>query len=320
MNHRKPGFKLVAVVPCFNEGSHLALFIEQLARTITQITSNYEIILVNDGSTDETSIVVESLLEHFPLHYIELSRNFGKEAALMAGINHSDGDATLLIDADFQHPLEIIPKMAQLWFDDYDMVYGVIQSRDKEGWIKRFGAKIFYSLVNTSKVHIPSNAGDFRWLDKKVCVALNRLQERGRFMKGLYAWVGYKSIGIDFVPNPRLSGKSNFSAAGLFRLGMAGVTAFTNFPLRLWTILGLGISFLAIIYGAYVVLDTVIFGNSTSGWPTLTVSLMFFSGVQLISIGVLGEYIGRIFEETKARPLYLISSEVRSADFSKTTS
>lgn len=312
MNHRKSGFKLVAVVPCFNEGGHLALFIEQLAQTIVQITPHYEIILVNDGSTDRTPVVAHSLLEYFPLHYIELSRNFGKEAALMAGIHHSDGDATLLIDADFQHPLEIIPQMAQFWFDGYDMVYGVIQSRDEEGWIKRLGAKVFYSLVNTSKVHIPSNAGDFRWLDKKVCLALNRLQERGRFMKGLYAWVGFKSIGIDFVPNPRLSGKSNFSAASLFRLGMAGVTAFTNFPLRLWTMLGLAISLLAIIYGAYVVLDTVIFGNPTSGWPTLTVSLMFFSGVQLISVGVLGEYIGRIFEETKARPLYLIAADKKA--------
>jgi len=320
MNHRKSGFKLVAVVPCFNEGSHLALFIEQLAQAIAQITPHYEIIVVNDGSADETSIIAQSILELFPIHYIELSRNFGKEAALMAGIHHSDGDATLLIDADFQHPLEIIPRMAQLWLDGYDMVYGVIQSRDKEGWIKRLGTKVFYSLVNTSKVHIPSNAGDFRWLDKKVCSALNRLQERGRFMKGLYAWVGFKSIGIDFVPNPRLSGKSSFSAASLFRLGMAGVTAFTNFPLRLWTMLGLGISFLAIIYGAYVVLDTVIFGNPTSGWPTLTVSLMFFSGVQLISIGVLGEYIGRIFEETKARPLYLISSEAKSTNHSKVIS
>ena len=313
MNDRQPFFKLSVVVPCFNEGEHLALFVRKLVDTVCKITPNYEIIVVNDGSTDQTSAVALSLLNDFSMRYIEFSRNFGKEAALIAGIEHAEGDATLLIDADFQHPIEMVPQMAELWFDGFDMVYGVIKNRQEEGWFKKFGTKLFYSLVSTSQVSIPANAGDFRWLDRKVCDALNRLQERGRFMKGLYAWVGFKSIALEFTPNPRISGVSSFGATNLIKLGVTGVTAFTNLPLRLWTMLGFATSLLAIVYGCYVVLDTVFFGNPTNGWPTLTVSLMFFSGVQLISIGVLGEYIGRIFEETKGRPLYLIAQDHKSA-------
>lgn len=313
MSDRQPDFKLSVVVPCFNEGKHLALFVRKLVDAVCKITPNYEIIVVNDGSTDQTGAVALSLLNDFSMRYIEFSRNFGKEAALMAGIERADGDATLLIDADFQHPLEMVPRMAALWLEGFDMVYGVIKDRQKEGWFKKFGTKLFYSLVNTSQVSIPANAGDFRWIDRKVCDALNRLQERGRFMKGLYAWVGFKSIALEFTPNPRISGVSSFGATNLIKLGLTGVTAFTNLPLRLWTMLGFVISLLAIVYGCYVVLDTVFFGNPTNGWPTLTVSLMFFSGVQLISIGVLGEYIGRIFDETKARPQYLIAQDQKSA-------
>lgn len=313
MSHRQPGFKLSVVVPCFNEGKHLTLFVKNLADTVCKITPDYEIIIVNDGSTDQTATIALSLLNDFPMRYLEFSRNFGKEAALIAGIEHADGDATLLIDADFQHPLEMIPQMANLWLEGFDMIYGVIKNRREEGWFKKIGTKLFYSLVSTSQVSIPANAGDFRWLDRKVCDALNRLQERGRFMKGLYAWVGFKSIAMEFTPNPRISGTSSFGAANLIKLGLTGVTAFTNLPLRLWITLGFAISLLAIVYGCYVVLDTVFFGNPTTGWPTLTVSLMFFSGVQLISIGVLGEYIGRIFEETKGRPLYLIAHDQKSS-------
>jgi len=313
MSHRQPGFSLSVVVPCFNEGEHLALFIKKLAQTVEGITPNYEIIIVDDGSSDQTATVALKLLDHFPMRFITLSRNFGKEAALMAGMDHADGDAVLLIDADFQHPLEMVPQMAALWLGGVDMVYGVIKSRRGEGYLKRLGTSLFYSLVSTSQVKIPVNAGDFRWLDKKVCKALTELKERGRFMKGLYAWVGFRSVPLEFIPNPRYSGSSSFNTRNLFKLGIAGLTAFTNLPLRLWTLLGLVISMAAIIYGCYVVLDTVFFGNPTSGWPTLTVSLMFFSGVQLISIGVLGEYIGRIFEETKARPLYVIAHDQKSS-------
>jgi len=243
------------------------------------------------------------------LHYIEFSRNFGKESALMAGINHAGGDAILLIDADFQHPLNKIMEMELLWKNGYDMVYGVIINRVKESWWKKLGTRLFYSLMNSSEVVIPINAGDFRWLDRRVAEALKQLPEKNRFMKGLYAWVGFKSIAIPFVPADRLSGTSSFRLRNLIKLALSGLTSFSTLPLRIWTLVGVLISLTAITYGVYVVFDTLINGNPTSGWPTITVALMLFSGVQLLSIGILGEYIGRIFTEVKQRPLYLISKD-----------
>jgi glycosyltransferase involved in cell wall biosynthesis len=175
---------------------------------------------------------------------------------------------------------------------------------------KRFGTRLFYALLNTSDITIPENAGDFRWLDRKVVNALKNLPERNRFMKGLYAWVGFKSIAIPFEPKNRESGKSTFSMGRLIKLGMAGLTSFSAAPLQLWIGIGALISFLALVYGAYVIMDTVVYGNSVSGWPTLTVALMLFSGIQLLSIGILGEYIGRIFTEVKQRPLYIIAEDL----------
>jgi glycosyltransferase involved in cell wall biosynthesis len=190
------------------------------------------------------------------------------------------------------------------------MVYGVIVDRHNEAFLKRMGTRFFYSLMSAgADVPIPENAGDFRWLDKKVVEAIRALPERNRFMKGLYAWVGFKSIAIPFVPADRLSGTSSFRLRNLIKLALSGLTSFSTLPLRVWTIVGVLISIAAITYGIYVVFDTLINGNPTSGWPTITVALMLFSGVQLLSIGILGEYIGRIFTEVKQRPLYLISKD-----------
>jgi glycosyltransferase involved in cell wall biosynthesis len=244
------------------------------------------------------------------IRYLEFSRNFGKEAALMAGIDHASGDATLLIDADFQHPLEKLQEMAELWKSGYEMIYGVIVNRQGESITKRLGTSLLYKLLNTSDIAIPENAGDFRWLDRKVVNALKNLPERNRFMKGLYAWVGFKSIAIPFELRARPSGETSFSTGSLVKLGMAGLTSFSAAPLQLWIGIGALISLLALIYGAYVIVDTVVYGNAVSGWPTLTVALMLFSGIQLLSIGVLGEYIGRIFTEVKQRPLYVIADDI----------
>lgn len=303
-------FRLSVVVPCYNEGAHLKAFIEALRNAVTSITSNYEIILINDGSIDNTRDNSLQLIANGHIRYLELSRNFGKEAALMAGIDHANGDAALLIDADFQHPLEKLPEMAELWRSGYDMVYGVVVDRKRESISKRLGARLLYALLNTSDIVIPENAGDFRWLDRKVVNALKNLPERNRFMKGLYAWVGFKSVAIPFEPKNRESGKSTFSMGRLIKLGMAGLTSFSAAPLQLWIGIGALISFLALVYGAYVIVDTVVYGNAVSGWPTLTVALMLFSGIQLLSIGILGEYIGRIFTEVKQRPLYVISEDL----------
>lgn len=310
MINRPNPFTLCAVVPCYNEGSHLEAFVTALKNKIQTITSNYEILLVNDGSKDNTREVALALIPKGHIRYLEFSRNFGKEAALMAGIDHANSDAALLIDADFQHPLEKLPEMAELWKSGYEMIYGVIANRQGESFTKRLGTRLLYKLLNTSDIAIPENAGDFRWLDRKVINALKDLPERNRFMKGLYAWVGFKSIAIPFELKDRPSGTSTFSTGRLIKLGMAGLTSFSAAPLQLWIGIGALISFLALVYGAYVIVDTAVYGNSVSGWPTLTVALMLFSGIQLLSIGILGEYIGRIFTEVKQRPLYVISEDL----------
>jgi glycosyltransferase involved in cell wall biosynthesis len=310
MRLRPNPFKLSVVVPCYNEGSHLQEFITALKAAITPITNNYEILLINDGSKDNTHDIASSLVKEGNIRYLEFSRNFGKEAALMAGIDHANGDATLLIDADFQHPLEKLPEMAELWKSGYEMIYGVIANRQGESISKRLGTSLLYKLLNTSDIAIPENAGDFRWLDQKVVNALRDLPERNRFMKGLYAWVGFKSIAIPFEVKNRHSGQSTFNMGRLIKLGMAGLTSFSAAPLQLWIGIGALISFLALVYGAYVIVDTVVYGNAVSGWPTLTVALMLFSGIQLLSIGILGEYIGRIFTEVKQRPLYVIAEDL----------
>ena len=310
MSIRPNPFKLSVVVPCYNEGSHLQEFIAALKSAVTTITKNYEIILINDGSKDNTRENAIGLLNTGNIRYLEFSRNFGKEAALMAGIDHVTGDATLLIDADFQHPLEKLSEMAKLWESGYEMIYGVIANRQSESMTKRLGTSLLYKLLNTSDITIPENAGDFRWLDRKVVNALKNLPERNRFMKGLYAWVGFKSIAIPFELRDRPSGQSTFDTSRLIKLGMAGITSFSAAPLQLWIGIGALISLLALVYGVYVIVDTVIYGNPVSGWPTLTVALMLFSGIQLLSIGILGEYIGRIFTEVKQRPLYVIAEDL----------
>jgi len=312
---RPDPFKLSVVVPCYNEGSHLKQFITALCSTIELITCDYQILIVNDGSKDNTKESALELIASGNIRYLELSRNFGKEAALMAGIDHAAGDAILLIDADFQHPLDKLPEMAQLWKSGYEMIYGVVANRKGDTVGKRLGTRLLYKLLNTSDITIPENAGDFRWLDRKVVNALKDLPERNRFMKGLYAWVGFKSIAIPFEPKNRESGKSAFSLGRLIKLGMVGLTSFSAAPLQLWIGIGALISFLALVYGTYVIVNTVVYGNAVSGWPTLTVALMLFSGIQLLSIGILGEYIGRIFTEVKQRPLYVIAEDLSDTKF-----
>lgn len=303
-------FRLSIVLPSYNEATHLASFVGALKGAVSAITADVEIIIVNDGSKDKTRDVALSLLSEGNIRYLEFSRNFGKEAALMAGIDHASGDAILLIDADFQHPIEKIAEMATLWHQGYDMIYGVIINRQKESALKKIGVHFFYGLLKFSEVPIPENAGDFRWLDRKVANALKSLPERNRFMKGLYAWVGFKSIALPFVPNERETGVTSFSVKNLSKLALSGITSFSVFPLQVWTMVGAIISLLSIVYGLYVVFDTVVHGNAVSGWPTLTVAIMFFSGVQLFSVGILGEYIGRIFGEVKQRPLYIIADDL----------
>jgi glycosyltransferase involved in cell wall biosynthesis len=309
--HNKKLFSVV--IPCHNEGENLVIFIPKICEQLDILFNNYEILIINDGSSDNTRDVALGF-KNSNIRYIEFSRNFGKEAAIMAGLDKAAGDVVLLIDADFQHPINKIAEMIDLWKSGYQMIYCVIVNRVSEGVLKRLGTKLFYGLMSTSEIIIPENAGDFRLLDRKVVDALKNLPEKNRFMKGLYAWVGFKSIALPFEPKLRNAGYSSFNLKKLTRLALSGLTSFTTLPLQLWVIVGTTISILSIIYGIYLAISTFIYGNLVSGWPTLAVALMLFSGIQLLSIGVLGEYVGRIFAEVKNRPLYIIADEKTTVD------
>lgn len=307
---RTESFTLSCVVPAYNEAGHLADFLAALHATASGLAAQVEIIVVDDGSRDATRDEALKAAAACNVRYLGLSRNFGKEAALSAGIDHARGDLVLLIDADFQHPLELVPEMVAQWRAGYDMVYGVIADRADETGAKRLGTHLFYRLMHSgSPIVIPRNAGDFRLLDRKVVDALRALPERNRFMKGLYAWVGFKSVALPFVPAERASGTSTFNYRRLAALALSGVTAFSTLPLRVWSVIGFVISALAILYGIYITVDTLVSGNAVGGWPTLAAGLMLFSGIQLLSIGILGEYLGRVYEEVKRRPLYLIGED-----------
>ena len=306
----RPALRLSCVVPAYNEAGHLAEFLQALHASAKALTPDVEILVINDGSRDTTREVALENAQALGVRYLEFSRNFGKEAALSAGIDHARGNVVLLIDADFQHPLEMIGRMVDLWRAGYDMVYGVIADRAGESGAKRLGTDVFYRLMNFgSNIQIPRNAGDFRLMDRKVVQALKALPERNRFMKGLYAWVGFQTVALPFVPAERFSGQSSFSLRRLGALAVLGLTSFTTLPLRFWSVAGTCISVVAICYGLWITVETLLFGNRVGGWPTLAASVMLFSGVQLLSIGILGEYIGRIYEEVKQRPVYLLAQD-----------
>lgn len=307
----RPALQLSCVVPAYNEQDNLRDFINALIPAVQALTSDFEIIIVNDGSRDAThDVAMQLVTQGLPVRYLALSRNFGKEAALSAGIDHARGNAVLLIDADFQHPLEMLPEMHALWQGGYEMIYGVIADRGAESGAKRLGTNLFYTLMNSSNgVKVPPNAGDFRWMDRKVVDALRALPERNRFMKGLYAWVGFKTAALPFVPKDRAAGQSSFNLKRLGALALLGLTSFTTLPLRVWSVIGGAVALLALAYGLWITLDTLLFGADLAGWPTLAAGIMLFSGVQLMSIGILGEYIGRIYDEVKQRPTYLIAHD-----------
>jgi len=308
---RDPGASLDVVLPAYNEAANLMALFAQLRRVLGALTPRWRILLIDDGSSDDTgAVALAARAAGLPLRYVRLSRNFGKEAALSAGLALADADRVLLMDADGQHAPELIADMHAAWLRGADMVCAVRANRDEEGLLKRWGTRLFYRIVNaSSQMHIPPDAGDFRLLDRCVVEALNALPERNRFMKGLYAWVGYRTEFLPYTPHPRASGRSHFSLARLLKLAFDGVTAFSNLPLRIWSSLGGVIALCALGYGVWLIVEHMLYGHPIPGWPTVVVSLMFFSGVQLLSIGIMGEYVGRIFDEVKQRPVYLIAQD-----------
>ena len=307
---RSPRPAISCVVPAFNEAANLGLLLTGLTVQLAALSERWEVIVVDDGSRDATPAAVAPWLLRPGVRYVRLSRNFGKEAALTAGIDKACGDVVLLMDADLQHPASLVPDMLAAWVAGADMVCAARASRADETWAKRLGTAIFYHLVNrNSAVPIPVDAGDFRLMDRRVVDALKSLPERNRFMKGLYAWVGFHNVIIPYTPAERNAGVSTFSMKRLANLAFTGVTAFTNAPLRLWSALGVVIALGAIAFAAWIVGEHFIYGNDVPGWATLVTGMAFFSGVQLLSIGILGEYVGRIFDEVKQRPVYVVGSE-----------
>ncbi|KGM40931.1 glycosyl transferase family 2 [Aquabacterium sp. NJ1] len=299
--------RLSCVIPCYNEAANLRLLLPILAEQLSGCASEWEVILVNDGSRDDTSAVFDEWTRQPGFRAIEFSRNFGKEAALTAGLQAANGDVVVLMDSDMQHPPRFIPEMIKQWQAGADVVYALRENRDDESLFKQVGTRAFYRLINAkSRFQVPPDAGDFRLMDRAVVEALMALPERNRFMKGLYAWVGFKSVAIPYEPAERAVGKTHYNALKLIAFSIDGLTAFTTWPLRVASIAGMVMALMAFIYGSVVIVDFLIYGNKVSGWTTIIVLLSFFVGIQLIGLGILGEYIARIFEEVKSRPLYVV--------------
>lgn len=305
----RPADPLVScVIPAYNEAQNIVPLLQTLHRLLKEAGFRHELVVVDDGSRDDTVQRVLTEAAGLPVTLVQLSRNFGKEIALTAGIDQAQGDVAVLIDGDFQHPPEMVPEFLRHWRAGYDMAYSMWPNRDHEGPAKRLFTKLFYTVLNAgSRNRIPENSQDFRVLDRCIIDALRQMPERNRFMKGLYNWVGFTQLAIATPTQARRAGESSFNFSRLFGLAMTGLTAFSDVPLRLWTLVGSVISLLAIGYGCWELINTLLFGNPLEGWPTLVVAVTFLGGVQLLSVGILGEYIGRIFNEVKQRPTYLVS-------------
>ena len=300
--------RISCVLPCFNEAANLRRLLPQLVDLLQRRHgSEWEVVLVDDGSDDDTIAVLEPWTVRPQVRALQLSRNFGKEAALAAGIEHARGDVVVLLDADLQHPLALIETMVERWRAGADVVYAVRSDRRDERWAKRAGTRLFYRMLNFGdRFTVPPDAGDFRLMDRSVVDALLALPERNRFMKGLYAWVGFRAEAIPYVPDARAEGASKFNALRLVGLSLDGLTGFTTWPLRLVSLAGIVQALLAIGYGAWLIADYLVNGNPVSGWTTIVVLLLFFAGMQMVSVGILGEYVARIFQEVKGRPLYVV--------------
>lgn len=312
-------FLLSIVIPAYNEDAVLPEFHRRLRSVLDGLSCEAEVIYINDGSTDHTLALLLELREQDKrVAVLDLSRNFGKEIALTAGLHQARGNAVIVIDADLQDPPELIPTLIKEWQNGYDVVYAKRARRDGETLFKKLSAAAFYRLMQRmSRIKLPEDTGDYRLLSRRAVDALNTLLEHHRFMKGLFTWIGYKQIAVLYDRDPRFAGETKWNYWRLWNLAIEGITAFTTAPLKFSTYIGLFTAFGAFLYGVYIMVRTIMFGNPVAGYPSLLVVMLFLGGVQLMSIGVLGEYIGRIFNETKQRPLYFINQYLPPRD--KTT-
>jgi len=304
---------LSIIIPAYNEEEVLEEFYRRISDSLLNIDLPYELIFVNDGSRDRTLSLLTNLSQQDErVVVIDLSRNFGKEIAVSAGIDFARGEAVVIIDADLQDPPEVIPELIEQWRNGYDNVYARRSSRDGESIIKKITSYLFYRVIGgMTHIDIPADTGDFRLLSRRAVDALKQLPERNRFMKGLYSWIGFPSIAVNYRRDPRYAGTTKWNYWKLWNFALEGITSFTEVPLKLASYVGGLIAFAAFCYGMYIIVNTLYFGNDVPGYPSLIVTILFLGGIQLIFIGILGEYLGRAFAEVKQRPLYFINKVIK---------
>ena len=308
--------ELSIIVPCYNESEVVEKFFSAMVGNngiLNNLGLNCELVFINDGSKDNTLELLKAQKEiysnksNLDIKIVNLSRNFGKEAAMSAGFSVASGEAIVPMDADLQDPPELIAKFVELWRQGYDVVLAKRNDRQEDSFAKRFSSSLFYKLNNKiSDVKLPDNVGDFRLFTKKVLNAINSLPENQRFMKGIFAWVGFRSITIEYEEQERIAGSSKFNGWKLWNFALQGITGFGTLPLRIWTYIGFIVSFLAFIYASFLILRTLIMGIDLPGYASLVVIILFLGGLQLIGVGILGEYVGRIYMESKRRPPFII--------------
>lgn len=306
MTHHK---KISILIPAYNEQEVLRHLYERLNKLAGETPSyDFEFLFVNDGSRDKTLEMIKTYAgTDDRIAYVNLSRNFGKETAMIAGLDHVSGDATVIIDADLQDPPELIPQMIAFWEEGYDDVYARRNSRAGESWFKKLTSQMFYRILQKStNIPIQQDTGDFRLLDRRCVEALRQFRESQRYTKGMFSWIGYKKKEILYDRDPRAAGETKWNYSRLTDFAIDGITSFTTAPLRISSILGILVSFVAFVYILFLVIRTIFFGNDLAGYPSMMAVILFLGGVQLLSLGVIGEYIGRIFNETKNRPLYFV--------------
>lgn len=301
---------ITLLIPVFNEEESIDIFMQTVNKILGETALNYEFLFINDGSTDNT---LQKLLKYGQsdqkISVLNLSRNFGKEAALTAGIDYASGDVAVPIDVDLQDPPEVILQFVERWKEGYDVVYGLRVCRTREGLSKRFHASMFYKIFNRfSPIPIPENAGDFRLLDRRVIEILRKLPERNRFMKGLFSWVGFNSTEVRYTRPQRMTGRSNWNYWRLWNFALDGIVSFSTIPLRVWGYLGLIVSMISFFYGLFIISYTLLSGIKLPGYASLMTVVLFLGGIQLLSIGIIGEYIGRLIVEVKGRPIYIVEN------------
>ena len=296
------------VIPAYNEQEVLPEFHKRLSAVLKSMPIEAEIVYVNDGSTDNTLAIMKHLRESDTnVALVDLSRNFGKEIALTAGLDHTNGDAVVVIDADLQDPPELIPELIRHWSDGYDVVYAKRVSRDGESRIKKATAYAFYRLIQViNRVRIPEDTGDYRLLSRRAVDSLIQLREQHRFMKGLFAWIGYPQKAVPYHRDHRFAGQTKWNYWKLWNFALEGITSFSIAPLKMATYVGLVTALGAFIFALFIIYKTLVYGDPVAGWPSLMVVILFLGSIQLITIGIIGEYLGRMFNETKQRPLYFL--------------